>query len=65
MKGFVEEELGDSKKAIEILKLNLLEKYDFELPIENSHRTILKFQKLEETSKKYPRKYSEIKKKRL
>lgn len=65
MKGFMKEELGESKYAMKELKLNLVEKKEFNLPIENSHRTILKFKKLQKTSMKYPRKYSEIKKKRL
>lgn len=65
MKGFIKEELEESKNAIQELKLDLIEKQEFDLPIENSHRTILKFRKLQKTSKKYPRKYSEIKKKRL
>ncbi len=47
-----------------ILKLNseIIETNSFLLPIENSNRTIIKIKKIKETDKKYPRKYSEIKK---
>jgi len=46
-------------------KLNIKEeaKIIFNLPKENSLRTLLKYQKLKETAQKYPRRYSEIKKK--
>ncbi len=44
-------------------KLNCLldDKIEFLLPFENSIRTLLKFRKIKETIKKYPRRYSEIK----
>lgn len=47
-----------------LLKLNseIIETNSFLLPIENSNRTIIKIKKIKETDKKYPRKYSEIKK---
>ena len=47
-----------------LLKLNseIIETNSFLLPIENSDRTIIKIKKLKETNKKFPRKYSEIKK---
>lgn len=47
-----------------ILKLNseIIETNSFLLPVENSNRTIIKIKKIKETNKKYPRKYSEIKK---
>ena len=47
-----------------LLKLNseIIEINSFLLPIENSNRTIIKIKKIKETDKKYPRKYSEIKK---
>ncbi len=47
-----------------LLKLNseIIEINSFLLPIENSNRTIIKIKKIKETNKKYPRKYSEIKK---
>ena len=48
-------------------KLNIKEedKIIFELPKENSLRTLIKYKKLEKTSLKFPRKYNEIKKKNL
>lgn len=47
-----------------LLKLNseIIATNSFLLPIENSNRTIIKIKKIKETDKKYPRKYSEIKK---
>ena len=47
-----------------LLKLNseIIETNSFLLPVENSNRTIIKVKKIKETDKKYPRKYSEIKK---
>ena len=59
-KSEVEQELKDSINAQKILKMQLLEKQIFNLPIENSLRTLLKFQKIDKTPKKYPRQYNEI-----
>lgn len=43
-------------------KLNIVEenRIVFNLPYENSVRTLIKYQKEKVTDKKYPRKYSEI-----
>lgn len=41
------------------------EKIIFRLPIEESNRTLLKFKKIKDTQKKYPRKFAEIKKRPL
>ncbi len=65
MKANISEELKESKNAMNLLKMKLIQKVEFNLPIENSKRTLLKIQKLEKTPFKYPRKYIEIKKKRL
>ncbi|MDD3340685.1 MAG: 16S rRNA (guanine(527)-N(7))-methyltransferase RsmG [Bacilli bacterium] len=65
MKGHCEEELQKTNKALQILHSKLVKKDCFLLPIENSTRTILKFQKEKETSLKYPRKYGDIKNKSL
>lgn len=51
--------------ATKELNCVLEKKYEFNLPVENSVRTLLLFKKIKETSKKYPRKYSEIKRKKL
>ncbi len=50
-----------------LLKLNseIIETNSFLLPIEQSNRIIIKIKKLNKTDKKFPRKYSEIKKKPL
>lgn len=65
MKANIQDELELSKKAMQILKVQLVAEEKFFLPKEESHRTLLKFQKLEKTNLKYPRKFSEIKKKSL
>lgn len=65
MKANLEEELEQSRHAIEVLHVESKEKINFHLPIENSQRTLVKFQKTQKTNLKYPRKYSEIKKKTL
>lgn len=59
--------ITEEKKNIENYhnKLNIKEenKIEFNLPKEDSLRTLLKYQKLEKTNTKYPRRYSEIIKK--
>jgi 16S rRNA (guanine527-N7)-methyltransferase len=53
------------KDAMNTLNVKLVDKDIFLLPIENSQRTILKFQKFAKTDSKYPRCYSDMKKKPL
>ena len=65
LKGNIDEELKESKNAIEKLNLKLIKKEEFYLPIENSKRTIIKIKKLKETSNKYPRNFAQINKKPL
>lgn len=65
MKSNVDSELSESQMACTILNLKLEEKIEFELPKEKSKRVLLKYGKYNKTPSKYPRKYSEIKKKRL
>ena len=65
LKSNVSEELIESKIALEKLNSKIDEIIEFNLPIENSKRTILKIKKIAQTNKKYPRKYKEIKEKRL
>lgn len=55
----------DFCNALKILNCRLVEMVEFELPIEESKRTILKFYKEKATSLKYPRKYAEMKKRAL
>lgn len=65
LKANVSEELNNSMNAIKQLSIKLEQKEEFLLPVENSQRTILSLKKIENTSKKFPRKYSEIKRKPL
>lgn len=65
MKANIRDELEISKQAMQLLKLEVSEKIEFLLPCEESKRFIIKFKKNEITPKKYPRKFSEIKKKPL
>lgn len=65
MKGNNPIEIDNSSNAIERLNCHIEEIKEFNLPIENSNRTIIKIKKDDKTDIKYPRKYSEIKKKPL
>lgn len=58
-KGLLEE---DTKKATTILSLTQLKKVSFLLPTDKSERTLYLFRKDFQTNKKFPRKYSDIKK---
>ena len=64
LKGNLDEELDEASNAIKVLNVELINKLEFKLPIEESNRTIVKFKKIKD-NKKYPRKFSEIKKNRL
>jgi len=64
-KGIINNELENIDNYCKKLNINLLEIKEFTLPIEESKRTILIFQKLEKTDLRYPRRYSEIIKKDL
>ena len=65
MKGNIAQEILSIENAINLLNVELKRKVEFTLPFEGSNRNILVFFKLGNTSKKYPRKYNEIKKKPL
>ena len=58
MKGKSEE----AANALRELNSEIITTNSFLLPIENSNRSIIKIKKIKETNKKFPRKYSEIKK---
>lgn len=60
-----QEELTNSKKAIEKLDLEFKSNYNFILPEDMGTRTILEFIKNKKTNLKYPRKFSIIKKQHL
>lgn len=64
LKANVDEEIKEIDNALKQLNTNLEEKIEFDLPIENSKRTIIKLKK-QKDNKKYPRKNSEITKNRL
>ena len=61
-KGNISREIIESKNSLEILKSKIEKIEEFNLPIENSKRTIIKIKKNNKTNKKYPRKFSDIKK---
>lgn len=63
MKGNINDELNGIENYENKLKIKQNKRIDFQLPIESSNRTLISFIKLEKTDIKYPRKYSEIKKK--
>ena len=65
LKANISREILEIDHAKKELNCELVDKLEFLLPSENSTRTILKFKKLKATSKKYPRPYSQIKKKPL
>ena len=63
LKAKVEEELKNSEKIINLLGAKVIKKETFNLPLENSIRTILLIKKEKESQKKYPRSYNLIIKK--
>jgi len=65
MKGNIEKEIiniDNYYKKLDITKINEIK---FNLPIENSVRTLIKYKKNKKTNNIYPRKYSDIKKKEI
>jgi len=62
MKGKIEEELKISQEILTNLSSKIDNIYTFNLPIENSKRSIVKIEKLQKTKLIYPRNYSKIKK---
>ncbi len=65
MKSNIKEELSLSKNALNILNSKVETLIEFNLPLENSYRTIIKIKKEAQTSSKYPRPYNQIIKKTL
>ena len=65
MKADIAQEIKESSNAIKLLNVKLICQEEFQLPVNLNHRTILKFQKFKMTSVKYPRKFSDMKKKPL
>ena len=65
MKGNINDELRNSKHFETELGIKLLAKKEFFLPIENSKRTLICYEKVAKTPLKYPRRYDQIKKRPL
>lgn len=65
MKGSIIEEFENAKSTLRVLRGKIIKKIEFNLPLENSNRTILKIEKLASTPLTYPRNYATIKKKVL
>lgn len=65
MKANATEELEKKENLEKILKIKYIDTISFSLPNNQGKRMLPIFQKIEETPLKYPRKYSEIKKKPL
>lgn len=62
LKGDAKEEITLSSKIIEKLKGSITDIQEFNLPIENSKRTLITIKKIGSTPKGYPRNYASIKK---
>ncbi len=60
MKGSNKEEIEDSKFAIRTLGGHIEEIVNFNLPIEESERNIIRIKKIRSTPKEYPRRYEKI-----
>lgn len=65
MKSDISKEIIDIKTYEKKLDIIEEQRVIFNLPIENSLRTLIKYQKKAKTNSKYPRRYNEIKKKTL
>lgn len=65
LKGDIEQEVKESTNAIEKLNLSIENIQKFNLPVEESKRSIIVIRKERATPKKYPRKFAEIKNKPL
>ena len=63
LKGAANEELKTISKELEILNGKIKTIEEFDLPIENSKRTLIKIKKESRTPKGYPRTFDKIKKK--
>jgi len=65
MKANAEEEIKNPKSACKILKCEIKDIIEFELPIDNSRRTLITVIKQDKTPSEYPRGYDKILKKPL
>lgn len=62
MKGSLEEEIDEASNALKVLHMEIVEKEDFILPVENSKRKIIKIIKNDDTPSMYPRNFAKISK---
>ena len=62
MKGSLEEEIDEASNALKVLHMEIVEKEDFVLPVENSKRKIIKIIKNDDTPSMYPRNFAKISK---
>jgi len=62
MKANASEEISEAKDILVKLNSEIDEVIEFDLPIENSHRTLIKISKKNKTNTKYPRSFDKIKK---
>lgn len=62
MKANVEDEIKESKNILNELSSKIEEVNEFNLPKEESKRTLIKIKKIKETNKKYPRSIDKIRK---
>ena len=65
LKANIQDEIINIDNYYNKLNIKLIKKQEFNLPIEDSKRTILMYQKQKPTNIIYPRKYQEIKKKEI
>lgn len=65
MKSNIDNEINNINNYYQKLNIKEIKKIVFELPIENSLRTLIKYQKIDKTNTKYPRKYADIIKKEI
>lgn len=62
MKGNISQEIANSESAIKILEFKIDEVQEFNLPVEESVRSLVKLRKIRKTPKTYPRKIEKINK---
>ena len=65
MKANINNEIEESNRALNLLGGKIEKIIEFKLPVENSNRTLVLIKKEVKTNNKYPRKFSEIKKRPL
>jgi len=65
MKGNITKELTETENTLNVLNGKILDIIKFNLPVENSERTLIKITKLKSTPSLYPRPYDKIIKKPL